>query len=60
VKSILYLVFSLTDEALVGQVFPPSGGFWELGALEGDNIWANATNIVMAPFDQRVRTLFLQ
>ena len=42
------------DDHLVGQVFPPAGGFWELGQIQGDNIWQNATNIVMAPFDQRV------
>ena len=40
------------DDQLIGQVYPPAGGFWEMGGFQGDNLWQNGTN--MAPFDQRV------
>ncbi|XP_065557525.1 beta-1,3-glucan-binding protein-like isoform X1 [Artemia franciscana] len=32
------------------SVYPPEGGFWELGELNGQNIWASGTK--MAPFDK--------
>ncbi|CAG9855666.1 unnamed protein product [Phyllotreta striolata] len=40
------------DDAVVGTVTPPGGGFWELGNLQQtgmQNLW---TNSKMAPFDQ--------
>ena len=36
----------------LGTVTPPAGGFWELGGLGGNNIWAGGNK--MAPFDQPV------
>jgi hypothetical protein len=35
-------------------MFPPAGGFWELGGFEGENLWISGSNL--APFDQRVNT----
>lgn len=40
------------DDELIGEVYPPAGGFWELGGFRGQPIWASGTK--MAPFDQRV------
>jgi hypothetical protein len=40
------------DKELIGRLFPPPGGFWELGGFEGENLWISGTNL--APFDQRV------
>jgi hypothetical protein len=40
------------DKELIGELFPPPGGFWELGGFEGENLWISGTNL--APFDQRV------
>ena len=37
----------------IGAVYPPEGGFWELGGFNGHNIWEHGTK--MAPFDQDVR-----
>lgn len=39
----------LVDDIESGTIFPPTGGFWDLGAFQGDNIWSNSK---MAPFDQ--------
>ena len=33
-------------------MYPPAGGFWELGGFNGQNPWRTGT--VMAPFDQPV------
>lgn len=35
-----------------GSVYPPEGGFWELGGFQGQNPWAEGTK--MAPFDEKV------
>ena len=35
-----------------GSVYPPDGGFWELGGFSGDNIWSEGSK--MAPFDEKV------
>ena len=40
------------DDQLIGQVNPPSGGFWQKGGFQGTNIWASGST--MAPFDKRV------
>jgi beta-glucanase (GH16 family) len=40
------------DKELIGELFPPPGGFWELGGFEGENLWISGTNL--APFDKRV------
>lgn len=41
------------DDQLIGEQAAPSGGFWDLGGFDGDNIYAaNA----MAPFDQEVQS----
>jgi len=42
------------DGAVVGNVNPPPGGFWELGEFPNDveNPWQYADNQRMAPFDQ--------
>ncbi len=40
------------DGELTGEVYPPEGGFWELGGFEGENIWEDGTK--MAPFDKEV------
>ena len=37
---------------MIGEMYPPAGGFWELGGFRGQNLWSGGT--VMAPFDQRV------
>jgi len=39
------------DGEYIGNISPPSGGFWELGQFSGDNIWKNGG--FMAPFDKR-------
>jgi hypothetical protein len=33
-------------------VNPPTGGFWQKGGFQGQNIWSSGSN--MAPFDKRV------
>jgi len=38
------------DDARIGAVQPPDGGFWELGGFQGENIWSDGSK--MAPFDQ--------
>ncbi|XP_046456406.1 beta-1,3-glucan-binding protein-like [Daphnia pulex] len=43
------------DKELIGELFPPPGGFWELGGFEGENLWISGTNL--APFDQRFHFL---
>ena len=43
-----------TDDELIGEVYPPAGGFWELGGFEGDNLWKNSINPIMTPFDRPV------
>ena len=40
------------DSELIGEMFPPPGGFWELGGFQGENLWISGSNL--APFDQRV------
>ncbi len=40
------------DGELTGEVYPPDGGFWELGGFSGNNIWENGSK--MAPFDKEV------
>ena len=40
------------DGQQIGQVLPPSGGFWQLGGFSGNNIWASGSK--MAPFDKPV------
>ena len=40
------------DGQQIGQVNPPSGGFWQLGGFSGNNIWASGSK--MAPFDKPV------
>lgn len=40
------------DKELIGEMFPPAGGFWELGGFDGENLWSSGT--ILAPFDQRV------
>ena len=44
------------DGILIGEVNPPTGGFWELGQLDrdpgGPNIWGNGSP--MTPFDEPV------
>ena len=44
------------DDELIGEVYPPAGGFWELGGFRGQPIWSSGTK--MAPFDQRVLLSF--
>ena len=46
-----FIAFSVDDEE-IGRVTPPGGGFWQLGALQGENIWKDGSK--MAPFDQEV------
>jgi hypothetical protein len=43
------ITFSIDDE-VIGNITPPSGGFWELGGFNGNNPWAGGEQ--MAPFDQ--------
>jgi len=38
------------DHEFIGGVYPPAGGFWELGGFNGQNIWASGEK--MAPFDK--------
>ena len=38
------------DEENIGGIYPPEGGFWELGEFDGQNIWGDGTK--MAPFDK--------
>lgn len=45
------------DGSELGSVWPPGGGFWELGGFGGNNIWGNGGR--MAPFDQPVSLLIL-
>jgi len=40
------------DGQQIGQVNPPSGGFWQLEGFSGNNIWASGSK--MAPFDKPV------
>ena len=40
------------DGDLTGEVYPPDGGFWEMGGFHGQNLWESGTK--MAPFDQDV------
>lgn len=42
------------DNEMIGEMYPPPGGFWELGGFNGQNLWNSGT--VMAPFDQNVLT----
>jgi hypothetical protein len=41
---------------MIGEMYPPAGGFWELGGFQGQNLWSGGT--VMAPFDQKVYFFF--
>nr|CAH0106512.1 unnamed protein product [Daphnia galeata] len=38
------------DDEMIGQVYPPPGGFSELGGFSDQNLWNSGTK--MAPFDQ--------
>ena len=44
------------DGQQIGKVTPPNGGFWQLGAFSGNNIWASGSK--MAPFDQSVSHIY--
>jgi hypothetical protein len=44
------------DDQMIGEMYPPAGGFWELGGFNGQNLWSAGT--VMAPFDQQVLITF--
>lgn len=47
------IAFRVDGEDL-GAVYPPEGGFWELGGFSsGDNPWEDGSK--MAPFDEKVR-----
>jgi hypothetical protein len=41
---------------MIGEVYPPPGGFSELGGFGEQNLWSSGTK--MAPFDQPV--LYIQ
>lgn len=43
------------DGREIGSVYPPEGGFWQLGGFQGDNPWRNGGR--MAPFDQPVNII---
>ena len=45
------IIFTV-DTIEIGRVFPPDGGFWELGGFSGNNLWSSGSK--MAPFDQDV------
>ena len=40
------------DDTDLGSVYPPEGGFWEMGGFNGVNLWEDGEK--MAPFDQDV------
>lgn len=44
-----HLIFRVDDNE-VGAVYPPAGGFWEMGHFGGNNIWAGGDRV--APFDK--------
>jgi hypothetical protein len=45
-----------SSSLMIGEMYPPAGGFWELGGFKGQNLWSAGT--VMAPFDQQVLITF--